>query len=756
MKFPFRAGKALAAVAALASWACLETNGYKISAEPDKLCVEDVECEDLAKSWGCTSTWRLKCPGVDHPSGSEAMDTTVASMCPEDCRNDTKSTSAVEKEVQVEMAKASGALPVSKADKAEVEGIGRCLADQIANVKSRQEASDLVAIAQAEWTLKVEPSKDNQTNARVDMDAREAAKELATQSFEKDAGKVLQSVKVKKEAVESFSKEVEGLARMCDDGGEAEALGKMEKDALLNREHDGKASIEAAVVAESLVERTKEKCDSTTLDLDYFVKSAKLHDKEHCGSSLLQASHLEKAMPHLRELEFHAKAAMVLHDDSNRIGHHVVHHLRQHTDHVGEESDRPAIFMNHSLVSLVHAAAKAPLSNLHLKRLHYLDEKHYADLHGDTREAHCAEREDMAMHQPDHWSLHDEGVKAYVNCICVERRPSLVCEAVHAEGLTRAREVAEGIIDEHGAAAHRQFAEHVEQLSREADMAKMAEDGVSELQTFDNQSMQRALPIGPCDDPFSCTVCSEGLCASAPFSGVALDAGDPAETGAAALNVLNFLKSNFHHPKPPCFSMSCSACIGLKPGDFFRVLIHVGASTDCGGWGVFFSSFHLWLNLEMCLSAGPLQRILDAFKKSEICVSLPTITYYPFIGKMGLAHTFKPWWLARAVEFSLEATWPVHGVAPAVGHHCWFHPVSQPKRSNWMSRMLFDSMKRTVGWHWACAALGNLYPGCPWQRMDGVRACKQTFLANRRKIWMRLKTWNPPSFSLRTRWEQTW
>jgi len=619
-----------------------------------------------------------------------------------------------------------------------------------------------LAIATAEWALKAEPDEDNQTAARVDMAAREAAAALVEKQFEKDATKVLQSIKINREAVDDFAKEVESLARMCNDESEAAAVAKLEKDAILSRAQGGKPIIESDIVAESLVERIKEKCDSKTLNLDYFIKSANLHGKEHCGSSFLQASHLKKAEPHLKEFEFHAKAAMALHDDSNRLGHHVVHHLRQHTDHEGEEHERPSIFMNHSLVSLVHAAAKAPLSELHLQRLHYLDEKNYADLHGDTREAHCAERGDMASDQPDHWSLHNEDVKAYVNCICVQRRPSLVCQAVHAENIARAKEVADAVIDEHGAAAHHEFAEQMDQLSHGGTLATVA--GTSEIQTYANQSLQ-GIPFGPCaEDPVSCTVCSEGLCASFPFSGVSFDADtNPLDKASAVKSVLNFLTSNFHHPKPPCFSASCSACIGLKPGDGIKAVVTIGAATECNGWGVFFSTFALSLDLEMCISAGPLQKIYDMMGKKlskhraehGFCFGLPTISYYPFIGKMEVTYSLRPWWLGKAVEFSLGASWPVHGVAPAVGHHCWFNPATQPSGTpTFMNRMMFEGYKKALGTEVACSQFRNAYPGCPWSQSDGHRVCKQRFMAGRRSIWVRVKTYSFKEVGMKTRCER--
>ena len=262
----------------------------------------------------------------------------------------------------------------------------------------------------------------------VEMHAREAAHHMIEDEFHEAEEKALQKMNIGKEGVETFATAVEKVARTCNDAGEATAVHKMVADGLELSEVQGQPSGEAALQADLVASHTIQKCKDETLDLDYFVEHVTVKEGAHCGSAFLQEKHMEKAQKHLQELEFHAKAALILHNESHPLGHHVLRHLREHSDHEGHEEERPSFFMK-PFVQVLHAAARAPLSQQHLESLHRLDDRHYSSLNGDTRDAHCQEREDMARDQPDHWSLHHEGIKAYVDCICTQRKPSLVCQA---------------------------------------------------------------------------------------------------------------------------------------------------------------------------------------------------------------------------------------------------------------------------------------------------------------------------------------
>ncbi|CAJ1375192.1 unnamed protein product [Effrenium voratum] len=632
----------------------------------------------------------------------------------------------------------------------EFEGMLLCLEQQIQNAQSQEDTEEWQAIVEAEFAARVEPVGQDQMAAAVEMRARGAAHHLVEKQFEIDAEQVLQHIHIGQTAVDDFAKEVEHLATMCNDASEADALGVMIEDALTLREHDGHPSIEAIVEAETITGDTVDKCHDRSLDLDYFVHHAGVKAEAHCGSSFLERSHLKKAANHLQELEFHAKAAMALHDESNRLGHHVLHHLKQHTDHQGDEKSRPGIFMNHSLVSLVHEAARGPLLEKQLQRLHRLDEKHYVALHGDTRDAHCSEREDMATHEPSHWSLHNEDVKAYVDCICAQRRPSLVCQAVHADAVARTGELVEAMIQERAGDGSQP-----DSLVNTAGKAPM-----SAVQSYTNQSQQRLIPIGPCDTPISCTVCTgpnKAVCMSTPFA-MSVEADTPDTAGDLAKNVLNVLKSGLTGANTPCFSVNCEACIGVKPGDFLTFVLSVGASASCDNARVFFHTFNLNLVLSLCFNAGSaLKTVLDIFKKSSVCMSLPTLEYYPFIGKMGITYEWRPWWLAKAVQVNAAAYWPVHGLAPAVKSYCWHHHDPAPTKNDAAYMKWYKWYRK---WWWphdaACALVHYKTTNCHWSKQLARAICRQKFLENRKEVYLRVKTYNAWSFSMRTRFEKTW
>ena len=421
-------------------------HAYKVASPPDPLCNEDVECEDLVKSWGCAGTWRLKCGNMEHPLGPSSLDTAVAHLCPLDCPDGVGKPKA-EEVIEVEMAEASGALPISEAKKAEAKGIAKCLIEEgMKTTEDLVRQREILAVANAEWASMAEPIPDNQTAMSVEMHGREAAHHIIQDEFEEEE-EALQKLQLAKEGVEKFGQAVEKVARSCNNP-EAEALKKMATDAREVRENHDQPSPEAAILVDDLADTAMEKCKDETLDLDYFVEHVTLKEGAHCGSSFLQEKHLEKAHRHLKELEFHAKAALVLHNNSHPLGHHVAGHLQKHLDHEGHEDGRPSFFMK-PFVSLLHEAARAPLSQKHLERLHRLDDRHYVELHGDTRDAHCQERVETARDDPNHWSLHHQDIKAYVDCICTERKPSLVCQAAfRAEGLVglsfRASALADG------------------------------------------------------------------------------------------------------------------------------------------------------------------------------------------------------------------------------------------------------------------------------------------------------------------------
>jgi len=477
---------------------------------------------------------------------------------------------------------------------------------------------------------------------------------------------------------------------------------------------------------------------------------------------------MKKAADHLKELNFRAKAAMALHDDSNRLGHHMVQHFRRHTEHSGEDEHRPSMFLNKTLLSMVHEAAKAPLNDHKLERLHHLDQLHFAEIHGNRdRDAHCQERQELAKHQPNHWSLHHKDINAVMECICVDRKPYTVCEALHYDGVMNAAEWVVGQMKEPFDELNAEGPEHPP-IQWHRGMGQMT----AELQTYANssqalaqaqaQDLGFAIPLGPCDEPLSCNICVKGFCLSAPFPKAGDDKDAPLTPGDSAKNVLGALRQGLESPQQPCFSVDCTACIGLKPGDPFKLNMNVGVSTQCNGRAALFSSFVIKLGLQVCISGGPLQRVLELIRRDEVCIDFPTLEYYPFVGKMGVSWSWQPIWLVKAVKFEIGAYWPTHGLAPAVKHHCWWNPATQwPEVSqadkdhfNWYW-WWWNDQYGSGGWHKACAEFNYQYPGCPWDIHKARMACRAYFLEGRRSVWMAVYT-RGRDLKMHERWSKHW
>ncbi|CAE7249152.1 unnamed protein product [Symbiodinium pilosum] len=757
----------LATVTALTCQVILEVSSYKVAMEPHELCYDQSpDCEKLKALWGCAGTWREKCPGMKPPEGEAAedsLDVTVATICPVDCP-DGSGEAAVDLAVQEEMAKANGTKQIDEGEVAKVNKTLQCLGERMKaalDMKDLREARELLAVIQGETAEKIRPIKDNQTATAVDMKARDAAEDLVQQEFANDA-KALQKIKLTPQAVENFAKEVEALATMCNDAAEASAIGKMEEAALMRiSEHGKPKSVEAAATAEGIAESVREKCHARTLNLDFFVEHSSMMAGAHCGSVFLQEHHMKQAAVHLKELNFRAKAAMALHDDSNRLGHHMVRHLQRHTEHSGEDEHRPSMFLNETLLRLVHEAAKAPLTDHQLERLHHLDSLHFAELHQDRdRDEHCMEREDMAKHQPDHWSLHHKDINAYMDRLCVQKRPSLVCEAIHYENMTEVAEWAVQMMQEPFDELNAEGPEEPP-IQWHSGMSQMT----SQLQTYANSSQELGfIPIGPCDEPLSCNICTKGICLSVPFPKVLDDADAPFTPGDQGKNVLGALRQGLDSPAQPCFSVDCTACIGLKPSDPLKFNMNVAVSGACNGKYAFFSSFVISIGLEICISGGPLERVLKFLRRDSVCIAFPSLEYYPFVGKMGVTWSWHPIWLFKAVKFSLSAYWPVHGLAPAVKHHCWWNPVKQWTWAeiSWSQQTFFNNavwmwnqMHGRGGHEYACVEFKYMYPACPWDINKARMACRATFLEGRRSVVASVST-RARDLSMVERWKKEW
>ncbi|CAE7361783.1 unnamed protein product [Symbiodinium pilosum] len=145
--------------------------------------------------------------------------------------------------------------------------------------------------------------------------------------------------------------------------------------------------------------------------------------------------------------------------------------------------------------------------------------------------------------------------------------------------------------------------------------------------------------------------------------------------------------------------------------------------------------------MQVCVAGGPLERLLQLIRRDEICIDFPTLEYYPFVGKMGITWSWQPAWLFKAVKLDVSAYWPVHGLAPAVKHYCWWHPASQWPAVSQADKDHFEwywwwwnQQYGGGGWHEACKEFNYQYPGCHWDHHKAVMACRAYFLEGRRSV----------------------
>ena len=73
-------------------------------------------------------------------------------------------------------------------------------------------------------------------------------------------------------------------------------------------------------------------------------------------------------------------------------------------------------------------------------------------------------------------------------------------------------------------------------------------------------------PLAPVTNLCRVQFALKGFARARPPLNVGVDDTSPTGYVNVVKNVLNVLSQGLEHPKPPCFSESCSACIGLKPG----------------------------------------------------------------------------------------------------------------------------------------------------------------------------------------------
>ncbi|CAE7716533.1 unnamed protein product, partial [Symbiodinium sp. KB8] len=246
----------------------------------------------------------------------------------------------------------------------------------------------------------------------------DAAETLVRKQFEAEAATLLGDANLTQEAIDHFTEKVAKMAEMCGDSSEAQRLA------------DDEASImsqnmvpEEARIAKELADYVEGLCQSDVLDLDFFV--GRLADESPECNALVADSQLLQIQTHLSALDFYAKSALVRHDEENRLGHHFAKRLHRH-----QRKEAGAVEP-----LLMQAALKHGSSKPRMVRLFYLDRLYYDKLHGFTKDQYCDSNFRLQKERPEHWISQSQEIRAYVNCVCVRKRPSLWCDAHHAEPL---------------------------------------------------------------------------------------------------------------------------------------------------------------------------------------------------------------------------------------------------------------------------------------------------------------------------------
>lgn len=248
---------------------------------------------------------------------------------------------------------------------------------------------------------------------------RDAAEALVKKEFEAEAQRILGSANLTQEAIDHFTEKLAKMAEMCGESSEAQTVAKDEASIM----HSGNMTLEEARVAKDLADYVEGICQSGVLDLDFFV--GRLADESPECSALVAESQLLQMHKHLSVLDFYAKSALVLHDEKNNLGHHFAKRLHRHQ----REEAVPLEPL------LMQAALQHGSSKPRMARLFYLDRLYYDKIHGFTKEQYCDSNFRLQQERPEHWISQNEEIQAYVQCLCVKKRPALWCDAHHAEPL---------------------------------------------------------------------------------------------------------------------------------------------------------------------------------------------------------------------------------------------------------------------------------------------------------------------------------
>jgi hypothetical protein len=465
--------------------------------------------------------------------------------------------------------------------------------------------------------------------------AEDAALSLVREEFDTRVLATLTGQNITLDAIEQFTKAVTNLIEMCPDREEKDNFQASDLSEILH----ASPSMNISRLAMDTAMYIEGRCQEEVLDLEYFVDKFVAATGSSCDD-LVTTSFLDRQREETRKLEYYAKSALALHDETNQLGHHLAANLRG-------EGAKDLHFHDAMLQAAKNVSRRSAVA-----RLHYVEAKHFEEIHGFSRSSYCSRHRELEDARPDHWIAQSSAIKSYVKCMCSDQRPALVCDAENRDDLQLV-----GNKLKHKLLALQRGVPALLQSSHGL-WANSSANG-TEMGT---SNATAAVGIGMCQDAdgefegVSCELCVSGQCI------------DPS-SGEGTPDIFGYLKPLFQNTIP-CLSGSCSACMGIKPGDPIQFKLELGASVDkCSSPLDVFASFQIYIAVQMCIG-GVLGEIADELGWS-VCQELAKLAWHPFISKLiatiNLPVPIPP---PIGVKASLEANLRLGDITDVVSDHC--------------------------------------------------------------------------------------
>ena len=303
-------------------------------------------------------------------------------------------------------------------------------------------------------------------------------------------------------------------SKACGDAAEAGEVANAESAILGTAATRGNMTKFESEQAISVVDYLESTCSEDTMNLDFFVDKMVADEHLHLNSSFLIQALAAPIHKMAHKLEYHAKAALILHNESNGLAHHFVAHLK-HQDRSRKAAAEGAPLdkdphLKTAVHEMLHQAARSELTDKQREHLHKLDEKHHEVMFGESKKSTCSNHAKRQQEIPADSPLNDPAFQEYVNCECLRNEPSLVCRAKHDEALHKvAKKLADGLADARKASDMKVMAAQA--------MSDPLEDVQTALAGEVVRSNASRVAFGPCKKAVSCSACVSGICI--PFPG---------------------------------------------------------------------------------------------------------------------------------------------------------------------------------------------------------------------------------------------